>query len=73
MQSTAPTGTITATFHAAWDPKTGKPPADEPKNPDKQSLSGDATGKGARFEQKYQEVQREVGVAREVISVRYTK
>ena len=72
LNSSAPTGTITATFHAAWDPK-GRPPADEPKNPDEQSLSSDATGKGARFEQKFVEVQRKVGVAREVVSVRYTK
>ena len=73
LNSTAPTGTITATFHAAWDPKTGKPPADEPANPDEHSLSADATGKGARFAQKYEEVTRKVGVAREVISVRYTR
>jgi len=72
LQSTAPTGTITATFHAAWDPK-GKPPADEPKNPDEQSLSGDATGKGAQFKEKYEEVVRKIGVAREVVSIRYTK
>jgi hypothetical protein len=73
LKSSAPTGTITATFHAAWDAKTGRPPADEPPNPDEHSLSADATGKGARFQEKYQEVERKIGVARSVISVRYTK
>jgi len=72
LKSTAPTGTITATFHAAWDPK-GNPPDDEPKNPNDSSLSADATGRGARFDQKFVEVDRKVGVARAVVSVRYAK
>ena len=72
LNSTAPTGTITATFHAAWNPN-DPPPADEPKNPNENSLSADATGRGARFEQKFQEVSKKIGVARDVISVRYTR
>jgi hypothetical protein len=65
-------GTITASFHAAWDPKVG-PPHDEPKNSDKYSLSADATGKGSRISVDYQVVEYEIGVFRAAVSVRYTK
>jgi hypothetical protein len=63
-------GTITASFAAAWDPK-GKPPEDEgsqfrdPFNP--------AVGRGNPVQAPYQEVVRESGRVRDVISVRYKK
>jgi hypothetical protein len=69
LGSTAKLGTITATFSAAW-PKGGQPPSDEPAGP---SRSVDATGRGAQFKEKYVEVEREIGVVREVVSVRYTR
>jgi hypothetical protein len=69
LKSTAPTGTVTAQFAAAW-PKDQQAPADEPKG---QSRSGDAVGRGAQFKQKYIEVERHIGVTRATVSVRYTK
>ncbi len=72
LKSTAKTGTITATFAAAW-PKGGKPPADEPDKAQPRSVSGDATGRGPRVAAKYREVQRNFGVIRATVSVRYTK
>jgi hypothetical protein len=72
LRSTAPTGVITATFAAAW-PKNQPPPADEPKNPAGNSRSADAVGRGARVQQKYVEVERDIGVVRATVSVRYTK
>ncbi len=65
-------GTITALFHRAWDKKQGHP-IDEPKNPNLNALSADATGRGQRFKQAYVEVDYEVGTFRGAITVRYTK
>jgi hypothetical protein len=70
--SSANLGTITATFAAAW-PKDGKPPADEPASPSGRSKSADATGRGARHKKKWTEVERNFGVTRDSISVRYSK
>jgi hypothetical protein len=64
-------GTITATFRAAW-PRDQAPPADEPSRP-KGSTSGDGTGFGKSFDQKFKELQRTIGVIRSSVSVRYTK
>ncbi len=74
LQSTAPVGTITASFSAAW-PKGSPPPPDEPtKPPSEFSRSADATGRGPRVETKYgPEVERNFGVVRATVSVRYTK
>lgn len=72
LKSTAPTGAITATFAAAW-PKDQQPPADEPKNPASNSRSADAVGRGVQVHQHYVEVQRDIGVVRATVSVRYTK
>ncbi len=69
LKSTAPTGTVTAAFAAAW-PKDQPPPADEPAG---RSRSADAVGRGARVAQKYVEVERDVGVIRATVSVRYAK
>ncbi len=65
-------GTITATFHAAWDPK-GKPPADEPRNPSELAQSADATGRGDRVTADYKLLDRTIGVFRGAVSVRYVK
>src|SRR5262245_62067805 len=72
LKSTAPTGTITAAFAAAW-PVDKAPPADEPPSQAQNSRSGDAVGRGARVGQKFVEVQRHLGVVRATVSVRYTK
>lgn len=72
-QSGANLGTITAVFSAAW-PKDGEPPSDEPKTSGASSRSAEAaTGRGKRFDQKYIEVERNVGVVRAAISVRYNR
>lgn len=71
LNHTAGLGTITASFQASW-PEGEPAPADEPGRA-RSVGSGDATGFGPRIDQKYQEVKRNMGVIREVISVRYTK
>ncbi len=71
--NSANVGTITACYHASWDRKTGKPPADEPKNPTQSASPADATGRGTRFDQKYIPVEYDVGVVRTTVSARYTK
>lgn len=72
LKSSAPTGTITATFAAAW-PKDATPPADEPANPSAFARSGDATGRGPQVSMQYKVVERNFGVVRSSISVRYKK
>jgi len=69
VKSTAPTGVVTAQFAAAW-PKDAPTPADEPSG---QSRSADAVGRGVQFEQKFFEVERNIGVTRATVSVRYAK
>lgn len=69
VKSTAPTGVVTAQFAAAW-PKDAPTPDDEPSG---QSRSADAVGRGVQFEQKFFEVERNIGVTRATVSVRYTK
>lgn len=71
LASSANVGTIMACFHAAWDPK-GEAPPGEPKGV-AQSLAADATGRGARFEQKYELFERKIGALRTAISVRYSR
>ncbi len=71
LNHTANLGTITASFQASW-PEGEPAPKDEPGRA-RGTGSGDATGFGPRIDQKYQEVKRNMGVIREVISVRYTK
>lgn len=65
-------GTITAQFSAAWDIN-GTPPDDEPLTPSRFSKSADGTGRGPEVKAKYVEVQRNFGVIRDVVSVRYSK
>jgi hypothetical protein len=72
LKSTAPTGTVTAAFAAAW-PTDKAPPADEPPSQAGNSRSADAVGRGARVAQKFVEVQRHIGVVRATVSVRYAK
>ena len=61
-------GTITATFHACWDPK-ATPPDDEPAARSAES----ATGLGRPIEKQYEKVNRVVGQPRAVVSVRYNR
>ena len=68
LNHTANIGTITATFQAAWDKD---PPRDEPGR--RRGGIGDATGRGDRIGEDYQEAVRHLGVIRDCISVRYTK
>jgi hypothetical protein len=71
LKPTGGIGTISATFQAAWE-KDALPPKDEPGK--KRGVgSGDATGRGPEVAKEYKEVQRELGVIRDVISVRYTR
>jgi hypothetical protein len=72
LNSSANVGTITACFHAAWDAK-DEPPPGEPKSGDAHSQSADATGRGARFDQKYEVLERKIGALRGAVSVRYTR
>lgn len=69
VKSTAPTGVVTAQFAAAW-PKNAPTPSDEPAG---NSRSADAVGRGVQFEQKFFEVERNIGVTRATVSVRYAK
>ncbi|MFM9961968.1 MAG: hypothetical protein ACKV2Q_12170 [Planctomycetaceae bacterium] len=66
---TSGVGTITASFSAAWDPESD-PPSDESL---RGKESGPATGRGRQIDQKYEQVQRKVGLVRSVVSVRYTR
>jgi hypothetical protein len=70
LKNTAATGTITATFAAAW-PKNGAPPPDE--NAMTRGQEPDATGRGPAVRQRYEEVERHVGLIRASISIRYSK
>jgi hypothetical protein len=72
LTSKARTGTITVAFAAAW-PKDGRPPPDEPERPRPRSAGGDGTGRGAQVKAHYREVERNVGVVRAVVSVRYNR
>lgn len=63
-------GTITATFQAAWEDGTRPPPGEPGK---RRGGTGDATGRGDRIGEVYQEVVRNLGIIRDTISVRYTK
>ena len=66
-------GTITVTFAACW-PKNGTPPPDEPKDPSPFSRSVDlGTKRGAVDGNGYHEVERQFGVVRSAVSVRYSK
>lgn len=71
LNHTANLGTITASFQASW-PEGEPAPKDEPGRA-RGTGGGDATGFGPRIDQKYQEVKRNLGVIRDVVSVRYTK
>lgn len=72
LGQTAQVGTITATFSAAWD-RDGEAPEDEPRVYYTVAEAEDGTGFGERVETDLQEVQREIGVVRSSISVRYLK
>lgn len=72
LHSTANIGTITVSYAACW-PTNGKPPADEPSNPRTASRSADATGRGANIGIQFEEVERNFGVVRGAVSVRYAK
>ena len=71
INQTANLGTITVSFRASW-PKGSPPPGDEPSKT-KSTTSGDGTGFGKSFEQKFKEVERTVGVIRSSVSVRYAR
>lgn len=65
---TGSVGVITASFSAAWDPKSN-PPADELTTKSADS----ATGKGRSIGKRYEVVQRVVGRVRAFVSVRYNR
>jgi hypothetical protein len=72
MPNSTSVGMISATFAAAW---TDREPADEPREKELTlgSSMDQATGRGARVQQRFQEVRRQTGVPRAVIVVRYEK
>lgn len=72
LKSTAPTGTVSASFAAAW-PKDKPAPADEPPDSAGNSRSSEAVGRGTRVAQKFVEVEPQIGVTRATVSVRYAK
>jgi hypothetical protein len=70
LNHTANIGTITVRFQAAW-PEGQPAPFDEPGK--RKGGTGDATGFGPPTGPGFQEVKRNFGVIRDIISVRYTK
>ncbi len=68
-QDRAPTGTITATFSAAWEKD---PPRDEPPGT-RDGPAKEGTGFGLPRQINAQVVERKVGVVRASVSVRYTQ
>jgi hypothetical protein len=72
LQSSVPVGVINVAFAAAW-PKGSTPPPDEPQQPRRGSRASDATGHGAPVGDRYEPVERTVGVLRASVSIRYTK
>jgi hypothetical protein len=61
-------GQITASFHAAWK-KGGAPPAGEPK----ENSQGVRTTRGERYYQEIEPAEREVGLLRAAVTVRYSR
>lgn len=74
LPSSTSVGVITAAF-SVCHPKDVPPPDDEPKKGMARSanFTEDATGRGRKIDENFNEVQREFGVVRTTISVRYTK
>jgi hypothetical protein len=71
LKPTGGIGTLSATFQAAWE-KDALPPKDEPGKK-RGPGSGDATGRGPEVAKEYKEVQRELGVIRDTVTVRYAR
>jgi hypothetical protein len=67
QQAAGKVGVITVTFARAW---TGKPPAEEGNARD---ASGNETGFGPPQSQAVHEVQRQIGVILDIVSIRYTR
>jgi hypothetical protein len=65
-------GTITAKWVACW-PKNAEPPEDEPKDMSITSMPPDLAGRGDKVKVNTQLVQREFGVPRSIVTVRYAK
>jgi hypothetical protein len=72
LKTFAKVGVIHAAFAAAW-PKGSLPPPDEPSVAARGSRSTDATGHGAPVKERFVAVERNVGVLRASVSVRYTR
>jgi hypothetical protein len=71
LKSPAPTGMITACFHAAV-PKDAKFPPGEPADKT-HAFDASATGRGARFDETKEVVERKIGGLRAQVSLRYSK
>ncbi|MFO0807209.1 MAG: hypothetical protein U0746_01150 [Gemmataceae bacterium] len=69
-KATGSVGVITVTFAAAW-PKGSVPPADETDG--SRSAAGNETGVGPTIDATMKAVEREIGVVREVVSIRYVR
>ena len=64
-QPSGKVGVITATFAYAW-PQGSAPPKDE-------RSAGNETGFGPPVSQKVQEVSRQIGAVRDIVSIRYSR
>jgi hypothetical protein len=71
LKSSAPTGQVTACFHAAVKKDEKLPPGEPAERT--HAFDASATGRGARFERKYRVAERKIGGLRVQVSVRYTK
>jgi hypothetical protein len=66
-------GTITATYCAAWMQGANPPPGEPIRYMMQAPGPSDATGRGQEVRQNLQQVKRETGVVRSIVTVRYTK
>jgi hypothetical protein len=72
LKSVANVGSITATYCASW-PEDGSPPEDEPPMPPRYAKSADATARGQIINKASETVERNFGVVRGSVTVRYSK
>lgn len=65
-------GTVSAHVVASW-PKGGTPPDDEKGEAAAYAKDGDATGRGASFDEKFNVFERKFGGTRDAVSIRYNR
>ncbi|MEZ6096053.1 MAG: hypothetical protein R3C03_17820 [Pirellulaceae bacterium] len=70
IKSPASIGSITVSFHAAWEKN---PPADEPKVASDKGFGSVETTQGPPIDAPYKRVSRTIGVLRDGVTIRYDK